>query len=196
MDKAEIKTDKLLNLIHSRASTRAFAAKPVETEKLEMIFEAMRWAPSSMNEQPWHILYAHKGSEAHEKIAKTLFDGNKIWASEAPVLMATFARTGFSQREQENFHALYDLGQSMGYFTLEATQLGLKMRQMGGFDHEKMIEYFNIPETHKPVSCLALGYEGDINNLPEKLRQLELNPRTRRTTSDFAYANNWPGRNN
>ncbi|GJQ51138.1 MAG: hypothetical protein HKUEN01_35240 [Candidatus Kuenenia stuttgartiensis] len=39
--------------IKNRRSKRAYAATPVREETIRSLFEAARWAPSSMNEQPW-----------------------------------------------------------------------------------------------------------------------------------------------
>jgi nitroreductase len=41
-------------------SPRGFASTPVEEEKIELLFEAARIAPSSFNEQPWRFIYATK----------------------------------------------------------------------------------------------------------------------------------------
>ena len=48
------------SLIKKRRSKRAYLDKPVEQGKINSLFEAARWAPSSMNEQPWSYLYATK----------------------------------------------------------------------------------------------------------------------------------------
>ena len=52
------------DLIRRRWSPRAFAARPVEAEKVASLFEAARWAPSSFNGQPWHYIVAAKDDEA------------------------------------------------------------------------------------------------------------------------------------
>ena len=50
--------------IHTNArerwSPRAFSPKPVETEKLQSLFEAARWAASAFNEQPWRFIIGIK----------------------------------------------------------------------------------------------------------------------------------------
>jgi hypothetical protein len=50
----------VVDLIQQRRSRRAYADTPVEQEKINSLFEAARWAPSSSNEQPWVYLYATK----------------------------------------------------------------------------------------------------------------------------------------
>jgi nitroreductase len=42
-------------LIQSRKSIRGYLPKPVARELIDEIIEVAKWAPSSMNTQPWHV---------------------------------------------------------------------------------------------------------------------------------------------
>ena len=42
-------------LIKARKSVRGYLNKPVPREVIEAIIEVAKWAPSSMNTQPWHV---------------------------------------------------------------------------------------------------------------------------------------------
>ena len=42
-------------LIKARKSIRGYLQKPVPREVIEEIIEVAKWAPSSMNTQPWHV---------------------------------------------------------------------------------------------------------------------------------------------
>ena len=42
-------------LIKARKSVRGYQNKPVPREVIEAIIEVAKWAPSSMNTQPWHV---------------------------------------------------------------------------------------------------------------------------------------------
>ncbi|MBP8183370.1 MAG: nitroreductase family protein, partial [Rhodoferax sp.] len=42
-------------LIHARKSIRGYQKKPVPREVIEEIIEVAKWAPSSMNTQPWRV---------------------------------------------------------------------------------------------------------------------------------------------
>ncbi|MEQ9414437.1 MAG: nitroreductase family protein, partial [Cyclobacteriaceae bacterium] len=72
------------DVIKQRRSKRSYLDKPVQQEKINSLFEAARWAPSSMNEQPWVYLYATKVQvELWNKLFNTLMEGNKIWVKDA-----------------------------------------------------------------------------------------------------------------
>lgn len=42
-------------LIKARKSIRGYQTKPVSRELIEEIIDVAKWAPSSMNTQPWHV---------------------------------------------------------------------------------------------------------------------------------------------
>jgi nitroreductase len=166
-------------LIKNRRSIRAFSDTPVEQEKINSLFEATRWAPSSTNEQPWTFIYATKGQELWEKLFAPLNEGNKIWAKDAPLLILSLARKNFTRYPGPNAHALYDLGAANAFLSLQAVELGLQVRQMAGFDLQQTVERLNIPEQYQVGVFMAVGYPGDPESLPENLKRRETAPRER-----------------
>lgn len=176
----------ILDVLAERYSPRSFEQTEVRDEVLNKLFEAMRWAPSSMNEQPWRIVYAKKGEKAHEKIVETLMPGNKFWAKEASVLLMTIVKTTFD-RGSVNKSAQHDLGLAMGNLSVQATHEGLGLHQMGGFSPEKAIALFNIPEGYEPVTTVAIGYYGSPDQLEGEMRDRELSKRSRKPISAFAF---------
>jgi nitroreductase len=180
------------DLIAHRWSPRAFADRPVETQKLQSVMEAARWAPSSSNEQPWYYILATKDQPAdHLRLPSCLVEKNQQWARHAPVLMIAAAALQFRKHGTANRHAYYDLGQSAAYLTLQATALGLYVHQMAGFSPGTARRELQFPEGVEPVTAIAMGYLGDPQHLPEDLRHRELAPSARRETKEFVYAGRW-----
>jgi nitroreductase len=170
----------VIDLIRKRRSVRAFSTEPVEQEKINSLFEATRWAPSSTNEQPWVFIYATKQKgELWEKLFEALNEGNKIWAKDAPLLILSLARKNFTRYPGPNAHALYDLGGANAFLSLQAVELGLQVRQMAGFSEEKAIRLLNIPDEFELGVFMAVGYPGDPSALPEPLKARESAPRER-----------------
>ena len=179
------------NLIRDRWSPRAFASKSVEHAVLSSLFEAARWAPSSNNEQPWAYLVATKDdTENFAKTLRVLVEFNAAWAKEAAVLMIAVSRLNF-QNGTPNRNAFYDTGAATALLSVEATARGLAVHQMAGFDHAKAKKVFEIPEDCEPIAAIAIGYPGDANSLPEKLRDREVAPRTRKPLSEFVMSGRW-----
>jgi nitroreductase len=122
-------------LISRRWSPRAFSERPVEPEKLLILFEAARWSASASNEQPWAFLVASQQDPKNfEDMVGVLVEFNQTWANKAPVLILTLAHTKFEKDGRPNRHAFYDLGQAAANLALQATELGLATHPMAGFN--------------------------------------------------------------
>ena len=178
-------------LIKERWSPRVFDEKPVEPEKLHSIFEAARWAASSMNEQPWRFIYAHKGTPEYDKIVDCLMEFNQGWAPNAQVLILSAYKENFDSGK-ENFHASHDLGLAVGNLSLQAQSLGLAVHQMAGLYWQKAQEVFNVPEGFHIATCIAIGYYGgDITKLNDDLQKSETAGRSRKSQSEIAFEGKW-----
>jgi nitroreductase len=177
----------ILDLIKNRRSTRAFLNQPIEPERIYSLFEATRWAPSSTNEQPWLYIYATRDqAQLWNLLFECLNEGNKLWAKDAPLLILSLARKNFSNYPGANAHAMYDLGGANSFLSLQAVEMGLQVRQMAGFNHKKTIDEIRIPETTYEVGVfMAVGYPGDPETLPEKLKTREQAPRERFLQQEF-----------
>lgn len=179
------------DLLARRWSPRAFADRPVAPDILKSLWEAARWAPSSANAQPWSFLVATR-DDAQEfgRMLGCLVEGNQIWAKQAPVLMISVAAK-LDRDKDPNAHAWYDVGQAVMGLSVQATALGLFVHQMAGILPDKIREVYQIPDSHEPVTGIALGYPGTPEQLPDKLRQRELAPRTRKPIGEFVFAGRW-----
>jgi nitroreductase len=181
---SEFESD-VIDLIKSHRSKRAFSDKPIETKKIKSLFEAARWAPSSLNEQPWTYIYATREQELWKKIFEALSEGNKIWAKDAPLLIVSFCKKNFSRNGVPNAAAKYDVGAANAFLSLQATHLGLNSHQMGGFDHQLLRANLNVPNDYEEGVIIAVGYDGDVNQLPVHLHSRETSPRVRNVQEEF-----------
>lgn len=191
MEKPAVTSAPINELIRRRWSPRAFADKPVPAEVLRSLFEAARWAPSSSNEQPWAYFVAAKEDAANfAKMVSVLVEFNAGWAQHAPVLALSVAHLKLRDGSP-NRVALHDVGSATAQLTLEANSRGLFVHQMAGFDAAKARHVLGIPEDWEPVAAIAIGYPGDPQKLPDKLRERELAPRSRKPLADFVMTGGW-----
>ncbi len=179
-------------LLRQRWSPLAFAETPVSPTTLRSLFEAARWSASSFNEQPWRFIVGSKDGdpETYRKIFETLVPANQAWASTAPVLILGIAKTTFSHNSSPNGTALYDLGQASASLSFQASEHGLLLHQMGGYDREVARKSFGIPDDYVLAAVIALGYEGDVSRLPdEKLQARHTNPvRARKPLGEIIFS--------
>jgi nitroreductase len=185
----------ILDLIRHRWSPRAFdPGRDVSAGDLRIVFEAARWAPSSYNEQPWRFIVAERRRtpEAFSALLGTIDSQNRDWARHAPVLVLVAASTRLTRTARTNQSAWYDTGQAVGFLTLQATGLGLAIRQMEGFDHAAARAVCAIPPDFEPVVAMAIGYAGDPDLLAtERQRDAERQPRRRQPVEEFVFEGTW-----
>ena len=177
---------KLHDSLKNRWSPRSFLNRKVDDNIIKTLLEAARWAPSSMNEQPWHYFYACKDETGFDKMLDCLVPQNREWAKNASVLLLSVAKKNFSFKSKPNRHALHDTGASNASLAIQAASMGMQAHQMGGFNMEKTLEVFNLSiDEYEPVSFIAVGYPGDPDNLSEELRERELAPRQRKSLDEI-----------
>jgi nitroreductase len=183
---------KVHELIRSRWSPRAFSSREVSNEDLKAVLEAARWAASSYNEQPWRFFVARKQDEsAYARFLDILVPANRVWVSNAPVLIIMAAKRTFSHSGAPNYYGLHDAGQALAQLMLQATALGLHAHAMAGFDHEKAREEIGIPEDYDIGAAVTLGYLADADQLSEALRKAELAKRQRKPLNEIAFGARW-----
>jgi nitroreductase len=176
-------------VLAERWSPYAFDARPVPESDLQSLFEAVRWAPSSYNEQPWSYVVATQANpEEFARLLSCLVEGNQAWAKTVPVLALGVVSLKFAHNGKENRAAVHDLGLAAGSLLVEATARGLAVHQMIGIVPDKAREAYAIPEGHEAWTAIAIGYRGDPAALPERLGQRDLAPRRRKPLRDFVFA--------
>jgi nitroreductase len=179
-------------MLAERWSPCAFADRPVSAEDLRSLFEAARWAASSYNEQPWRYIVASKNEPAEfERLLSCLTEGNQAWAKAAPVLAIGCTNLKFALNGKPNAAAQHDLGLASASLTFEAAARGLFVHQMIGILPDRVRELYGVPDDFLPLTGLAIGYLGDVNDLPEKLRPRDLSERKRKPLSEIVFDGKW-----
>jgi len=154
----------VMEAIKKRFSARKYADKPIEQEKLDLITEAGRLAPTASNEQlQKHIIVTDK--ELIQKMVAAC--KNQKWIATAPAVIVECAigdRTmicGQSARSMDGAIA-------MSYMMLEAVSLGLQSCWLGWYEPDKVRELLNIPDNqnHPLNGWFAQPLEGDFTGLP------------------------------
>jgi nitroreductase len=163
-------------LFIERWSPRAFTDEAVPDAVLQSCLEAARWAPSSMNAQPWRFIYAKRGSPSWPTLLGLLNDFNRSWAQHSAVLMVVAAKQTVTYNGQElpsPTHA-FDAGAAWMQLALQATRLGWHTHGMVGLDRDKARVDLGIPEGYSIIAAIAMGRMGDKSLLPVNLQEREV----------------------
>lgn len=164
-----------MELLKKRYSVRGYSSQNIENETLQKILEAGRLSPSAHNNQPQKI-FVLKSPEALEKIRNVT-----RMAYNAPVvLLVCYDETLSWKNTKATFGEEYDGGEMDACIVttmmmMQATELGVSSLWVRGYDSEKIVEVFQLPENIKPVCLLLLGYP-DERHTPDKRRQKEKKP--------------------
>ncbi|MDH5544116.1 MAG: nitroreductase family protein [Gammaproteobacteria bacterium] len=182
-------------LIARRWSSRAFdPSRPVSRPQLMALFEAARWAPSCFGDQPWQMLATDcfETPDAWKKAVECTDEWNRYWVTQAPLILIVTANTLFTlEDEGENRWAEYDTGAAVENLVLQATDMGLMSRQIGGFDPHKTRTSFKIPPQYNILSFIALGYPGSADHLTDKHEADEKASRERNDLEQHFFLGQW-----
>jgi len=177
--------DKLHNLITDRWSPVAFDERTVDYDKIHLLFEAAKWAPSSNNAQPWRFIFATREMSDYKVFLDLMSEYNQEWASTAPLLVMPLAQVISTHKNRPNRLAFYEVGMAVGNLLVQATAMGLLVHQMSGYDVERAKEELVIPTRYEPMTIMAIGYKGDASKMTGKLAAWESRERTRDEISKF-----------
>ncbi len=174
-------------IISGRWSPVAFSDRVPEKEKIALLFEAARWAPSSYNAQPWKFVYGYRSDATYDLLFGLINETNQVWARTAPVLILSIAETIPPGRTSFNRFAFYDTGMAVGNLLAQATNMGLYVHQMGGYDNMSAKTVLNLPGTYEPAAMMAVGYKGQPGLLPEAVAAREDRKRVRNPHESFVF---------
>ncbi|MCB9871580.1 MAG: nitroreductase family protein [Ectothiorhodospiraceae bacterium] len=177
----------IIDVIRNRWSPRAFSERPVPPDVMVSLLEAARWAASCNNSQPWRFLVASRDdADGHARLLAGLNEGNQRWAARAPVLMVVCAFQDLPSG-RKSAHHWYDCGQAVAQLIAQATSHGLVAHQMAGIQREVLIESCAVPADHDVVCAIALGYPGEVSELPEDLAERERAERVRQPLATMVF---------
>jgi nitroreductase len=175
----------VMDVLEQRWSPRAFDRDEVLDEnRLGPAFEAARWSPSSGNSQPWTFMVGFRGDDVFQTIVGTMASGNQVWAEHAGAVVANIASVVDAEGNPQS-HAVYDLGQAVAHFSVQATAEGLMVHQMSGFDAQTLGRELELDSSQRVVTLMAIGSMGDPAELPERLQLREAQPRSRKSLSEI-----------
>lgn len=142
-----------LEIAKKRYSVRDFQPKKVEKEKLLMILEAGRVAPTGANKQPQRLIVVQE-DEGLAKISKA----TNIYG--APLAIIICGDHGQVWKRPFDGKSIIDIDTSIvtDHMMLQATELELGSVWICKFKPDVIKTEFELPSYLEPVNILAIGY--------------------------------------
>lgn len=166
------------DVVRRRKMVRTFSGRPVPDDVLDRILRNSQRAPSAGYTQGWDLLVL-QGAEETGRFWDATFpeEGRKTFRWQglfaAPVIIVPLssmdayldryaeADKGWSDRDPDRWPVPYwdvDAGFAALLMLLTAVDEGLGALFFGVFRPDALGEAFGIPDTHRAVGAIALGY--------------------------------------
>jgi nitroreductase len=165
----------LMEAIKGRRSIRKYKPDPVPAETLQMLLEAVRWAPSWANTQCCEVIVV-KDPKVKSDLATALPKTNPALPSmtDAPLVLVLCGKKGVSGHYKgqpvtvKGDWLMFDTGLAMQNLCLAAHSLGMGTVVVGMFDHKKAEEILGLPQNVEVVAMTPLGYRATEGSVPKK----------------------------
>ncbi len=145
----------LMETIRTRRTIRRFKPDPISDEKIQVILEAGRWAPSFSNLQPWKFVVV-KDPGLKKSIDRAAKESVLHWGiNEAPIIILVCA-----DRRVDPLHAIEAGAAAAQNMALMAKDVGLGAGWIGimGTEAEMAIQrLLGFPETMRIISLIPVG---------------------------------------
>ncbi len=148
-----------LDLARNRYSCRKYDTRPVEKEKLELILEAGRVAPSAVNFQPWRFFVVQEPTELSE--LHEVYHREWLWSAPCVIIICGDHNQAWRRKGDRKDYCDIDVAIATDHMTLQATELELATCWICNFDTGMTGELLKLPDHLEPLVLLPVGYPLD-----------------------------------
>lgn len=165
-------------LFREARTANTFTTEPVSDEQIEAIYDLVKWAPTSMNQQPLRVVLV-RSAEARDRLVQHLGGSNQDKTAKAPLTAILAADTEFHEHlpslfphypgardafaENDDFReesARLNATLQVGYFLLGVRAAGLAAGPMTGLDAAAIDREFFPDGKHRTIAVVNIGKPG------------------------------------
>ncbi|MEF9908110.1 malonic semialdehyde reductase [Streptomyces sp. P9-A2] len=166
-------------LFREARTANTFTDEPVSDEQVQAVYGLVKYAPTSMNQQPLRIVLV-RSHEARQRLVRHLAEGNNKKAETAPLVAILAADNEFHEELPEQFphfpqlkdlvfsdravreqSAKFNASLQVGYFILGVRAAGLAAGPMTGFDADGINNEFFSDGEHSVLAVVNMGKPGE-----------------------------------
>ena len=174
--------------IVARRAKRALSTDPVTQEEVNLLIQAAHLAPSCFNSQPWRFVVIDE-EETLAAVKDAMPEGN-YWTAPAPVIIAVTSHRDLDCKLSDNRdYFLFGCGMAVGNLMIQATQMSLIAHPIAGYNPVRVKVILGIPEDYTLITLVIVGRPGDVSQLSDQHREIELGPRERKPLSAVMASN-------
>ena len=148
----------LFDALRTRRSIRSYRPDPVEKERLALVLEAGRLAPSACNSQPWRFVVLEG-----EQVPPLRAAYDREWFTSAPaVIIVGCDHEGSWHRADGKDFGDIDCAIALDHMTLAAAALGLGTCWIGAFKPQPLRALPPFEGRYEPVAMTPIGYPDQL----------------------------------
>lgn len=165
-------------LFREARTANTFSSEPVSDETLQAVYDLIKYAPTSMNQQPLRIVLI-RSDDARERLVKTMYGPNGAKVAQAPLVAILAADLEFHELMPKLFphfpeakdmfadpaireaSAVQNGTMQAAYFLLGIRAAGLNAGPMIGFDAEAVNREFFPDGKQKVLLVMNIGKPGE-----------------------------------
>jgi len=156
----------LMDTIKRRYSCRGYADTPVEPEKINILLEAARLAPSARNVQDWRFVVV---TDTDTRKALQTAAAGQPFVAQAPVVIVACSVSNKRMNLCAQPYASINVAIALEHIALAATSVGLAACWIGSFKPQAVRRILNIPTHIAVVELMSLGYPIEKGVSPKRL---------------------------
>lgn len=165
-------------LFREARTANTFSSEPVSDETLQAVYDLVKYAPTSMNQQPLRIVLI-RSEDARERLVKTMYGPNGAKVAQAPLVAILAADLEFHELMPKLFphfpeakdmfadpaireaSAIQNGTMQAAYFLLGIRAAGLCAGPMIGFDADAVNREFFPDGKQKVLLVMNIGKPGE-----------------------------------
>lgn len=166
-------------LFREARTANSFSDEPVTDEQVRAIYDLVKWAPTSMNQQPLRVVLV-RSDEATARLLPHMAEGNRTKTESAPLVAILAADTDFHENlpklfppfpgardmfaedeENRERNATLNASLQVAYFILGVRAAGLAAGPMTGFDAVGVDKEFFPEGKQKSLVVVNIGKPGE-----------------------------------
>ncbi|MFI0814447.1 malonic semialdehyde reductase [Streptomyces sp. NPDC021098] len=158
-------------------TANTFTDEPVTEEQVRAIYELVKYAPTSLNQQPLRIVMV-RSEEARGRLVEHMAGNNRGKTAQAPLVAILAADLDFHEElprlvpfienpqnifadpVSREHSARFNTAIQVGYFVLGVRAAGLAAGPMIGFDHAAVSKEFFSDGRHQAICVVNIGKPG------------------------------------
>ena len=164
----------VMTAIKNRRSIRRFLNKEIPKDAIDVLKDALIWAPSAGNLQSRRFYFVFNND-----VKKRIVDAalHQTFILQAPLVVIACADLligrSYGSRGEE-LYSIQDVACSIENMMLAAHSLGLGSVWVGAFHEDEIAKVLEMPPNLRPVAIVPVGYPAHSPSPPRRLDKDEI----------------------